>query len=328
MLKHFFIFIVSMNFINADVLDLDIIPYEKLVEGDRDYLQIMNTALHEKGIVGVRGIPGYREKYEQFVAVARAFSALPDDVKENYQPNRGIGEWTGYEVGKEKFRRPNGDWVVDDLKVSYYATIPDNAHNRWPTELDLKTSYEELGQIMGQMGKLVMDKVALFENRDGFQIGDDQVGRMLYYKKSDSQDNPYWCGAHFDHGLFTAILPAVYFVNGKQIDEPEEAGLFVRTSNDVPFKKVIANDFDVMMFQVGEFGQLASSDTIRATEHRVHKATGAVERYTMAVFFRGPWNAPLYSQSVLTKDARFGEGDSCTYQQWHEASLKRYEVKK
>lgn len=30
-------------------------------------------------------------------------------------------------------------------------------------------------------------------------------------------------------------------------------------------------DLDVMMFQVGEFGQLASNDGIRATEHRVHR---------------------------------------------------------
>ncbi|CDR34845.1 hypothetical protein [Criblamydia sequanensis] len=73
-------------------------------------------------------------------------------------------------------------------------------------------------------------------------------------------------------------LPGVYFAKGEQIQEPMEAGLFVRTSEEAPFKKVVSDDLDVMMFQVGEFGQLVKDDGIRATEHRVHKALGAIER--------------------------------------------------
>ena len=93
-------------------------------------------------------------------------------------------------------------------------------------------------------------------------ISVSKIGRMLYYRKCDHNENPYWCGAHFDHGLFTVILPAVYFIDGEQVSEPLEAGLFVRTSEETPFKKVVADDLDVMMFQVEEFGQLVRDDGI------------------------------------------------------------------
>jgi isopenicillin N synthase-like dioxygenase len=313
-----------------EVLELDVVSYEKLVQGDAATLQIVDKALHGKGIVGVRGVPGYKEKYAQFIKTARAFCALSEETKEHYKPNRALGEtFLGYESGKEKFQRPNGEWVTDDLKTSYYAIIPDNGKNRWPVEVDLRAPFEALGTLMNEMAELLMYKIDLLGDRTGISLDKDAcLGRMLYYRKGDYDGNPQWCGAHFDHSLFTAILPAVYFVDGKQIPEPAEAGLFIRTSEDAPFKKVVADDLDVMMFQVGEFGQLVKNDGIRATEHRVHKAIGAIERYTLAIFYKAPNDASIRSTSVLTNDARYGAkaGEPCTYQQWDEASFRRYLV--
>ena len=312
-------------------LQLETISYEKLIQGDFEAIQILNKALNEKGIVGVQGVPDFREKYEQFINAAQEFSALSEEIKESYKPNRALGEtFLGYETGKEKFLRPNGVWVVDDLKTSYYAFIPDSFKNKWPSEMNLKGPFEALGELMADAGELVMHKIGLLGNATGFELEkESRVGRMLYYRKSDNMDNPYWCGAHFDHGLFTVILPAVYFINGEQVPEPEEAGLFVRTSKHSPFKKVSAEDLDVMMFQVGEFGQLATDDGIRATEHRVHKAVDAIERYTLAVFYNAPMDIPIYSKSILTNDTRYRENSegACTYRHWHEASFQRYLVK-
>lgn len=315
----------------VDILDLDIISYEKLVQEDLSTLGILEKALHDKGIVGVQGVAGYREKYERFIKIAREFNALPEEIKERYKPNRARGEtFLGYEVGKEKFQRINGDWVVDELKTSYYALIPDNVKNKWPLELDLKSSFEALGSVMAEIGEMIMYKIGLLGALSGLHLEEDAcLGRMLYYRKSDQDDNPYWTGPHFDHGLFTVILPAVYFVNDTQILEPKEAGLLIRTSKDAPFKKVVANDMDVMMFQVGEFGQLVRNDEIRATEHCVHKAMGVIERYTLAVFYNAPMDIPIYSTSVLTNDTRYNAkaGESCTYRHWNEASFQRYVVK-
>lgn len=323
---------VLLHAAEVEKLELDIILYENLVQGDTETLQKLEQALHEKGIVGVRGVPGYRAKYEQFIQAARAFSALPEETKERYQPNRALGEtFLGYERGKERFQRPNGEWVVDALKTSYYAFIPNIVQNKWPLEVDLKGPFQAVGAVMAQVGELIMYKMGLLGEETGLYLEEEngRLGRMLYYRQSTEEGNPYWCGAHFDHGLFTVLLPAVYFVDGAQVAEPAEAGLFVRTSSGTPFRKVVADDLDVMMFQVGEFGQLVKDDLIRATEHRVHKAVGEIERYTLAVFFNAPMDVPIYSQSSLTHDARYGgvAGEACTFRQWHEGSFKRYLVK-
>ena len=325
--------LMASSFLNAheEVLSLDVISYEKLVEGDAETLKILNDALHEKGIVGVRGVPGYKERYERFVEAAREFSALPEEIKEGYKPDRSRGEtFLGYEEGKEKFQRPNGEWVIDDLKVSYYAFIPDSSQNKWPREVDLRMPFQDIGHIMADMGELIMYKIGLLGGSTNLHLEEDsRLGRMLYYRKNDSNENPYWCGAHFDHGLFTVILPAVYFVEGQQVSEPEEAGLFIRTSKEVSFKKIFADDLDVMMFQVGEFGQLVMNDGIQATEHCVQKAEEAVERYTLAVFYNAPMDVPICSTSVLTNDARYGAktGEISTYRHWSNASFERYLVK-
>ncbi len=314
----------------VEILDLDIISYEQLIQEDPHALEILHNALHTKGIVGVRGVPGYKEKYEQFISASRAFHALPEEIKEQYKPNREAGDtFLGYEVGKEKFQNTDGNWIVDDLKTSYYALLPNYAHNKWPHEVNLQDPFETLGTLMAETGEMVMYKIGLLGDATGLHLEDNAcTGRMLYYRKSENNQNPHWCGAHFDHGLFTVVLPAVYFVNDEQITEPEEAGLFVRTSADVPFKKIMANDLDVMMFQVGEFGQLVKNDAIRATEHRVDKAHGAIERYTIALFYGAPMDMPIYSTSILTQDTRYGTNadHSCTYNQWNEASFRRYLV--
>ncbi len=322
----------AMETEEIEVFSLDIISYEAFIKEDAETLSLLEKALYEKGIVGIRGIPRYKEKVLRFIESARQFLELPESIKESYAPNRLLGElFLGYERGKEKFKRPDGRWVVDDLKVSYYGFVPDSPLNKWPLEVDLRTPFQELGMLMSEVGEAVMKKVGLIGLNTGISLdGVPRIGRMLYYRKSieGAANNPFWCGAHFDHGMFTALLPAFYFADGQSIAEPAEAGLFVKTTRDGVFKKVIANDPDVLMFQVGEFGQLMTNDGIKATEHRVHKALGAIERYTMALFFDPPMETVIHSVSELTKDARYGGGSgmACSYRQWHEGSFHRYIV--
>lgn len=315
----------------TEILDLDVISYDDFIQKDPAALQKLKKALHEKGIVAIQGIPGYQEKVQNYITTARKFSALPEEIKESYAPTYE-GTFLGYDRAKEKFMRPDGSWVIDDLKVSYYAWVPDRFDNKWPREMDLKTAFQDLGMLMVQMGEAVMQAVELVGPKTGISLdGIPRLGRMLYYRKnteSQAQDNPYWCGSHFDHSMLTTLIPSFYFVDGKEVPEPEEAGLFVKTTAGGVYQKVVANP-DVMMFQVGEFGQLATNDEIRATEHRVHKAEGNVERYAMAVFADAPMDAIIHSTSVLTKDARYGggPGDSCSYRRWNDESFKRYLVK-
>lgn len=325
-----FFFVSSVIAEESGVLSLKVVSYDLFIQEDMETLQILRNALHQEGIVGVRGVPGYKEKMSQFITQAKSFSALPEEIKEQYAPNRARGDlFLGYEKGKEKFKRPDGSWVVDDLKVSYYAFIPESSQNRWPVETELQKGYTELGNLMAEMGKAVMEKIDLVGAATEIYVdGIPRVGRMLYYQKAGSTntDNPYWCGAHFDHGLFTVITPASYFKEGTPVPEPEEAGLFVKVQG--VFKKVVA-DPEIMMFQVGEFGQLVMNDAIQATEHLVKKAHGSIERYAMALFFDAPMQTTIYSTSELTQDSRYGgpSGSPCSYQRWHEESFKRYIVK-
>lgn len=308
-----------------DKLDLGVIAYDEFMQNEPRALSVLHRALHEQGIVGLKGIPGFADGASVFIEQSRQFNALPENVKERYAPKYG--------AGKERFMRPDGTWIVDDLKVSYYGFVPDTATNKWPIEVDLKTSFQALGALMSEMGTAVMQKISLLGSSTGIYIdGIPRMGRMLYYRKmSESHsESSLWCGSHFDHGMFTALLPAVYFANGKQIPEPEEAGLYIKTRRDGIFKKILVNDPNVLLFQVGEFGQLATNDGIKATEHCVHKAKGAIERFTMALFFDAPMDHVIHSYSELTQDARYGgdPGDPCSYRHWHEASLQRYLVKK
>ncbi len=320
-----------MNWIAA-ALTLTIISYESFEKGDPTALSQLKRALLEEGIVGIKGIPMLQENVERFIESARAFSALPESVKNTYAPNRERGDlFLGYEEGKERFQRADGTWVVDNLKVSYYAFVPDHCSNIWPQKLWFKTPFLKLGTLMSEMGEKVMRAIELTGPATGVETAENKVGRMLYYKNSEEgiENNPYWCGAHFDHGLFTSLLPALYFRDGSPVPEPEDAGLFVRKSDGEDFQKVEASGLDLMLFQVGEFGQLLSNDQIFATEHRVHKAKGAVERYTMALFFEPPLDTLVHSTSTLTHDARYEgcPGSACTYQTWHENSFKRYLAK-
>ncbi len=317
----------------SEILELDVISYDDLSRQDAEALQVLKKALHEKGIVGIRGVPGYQEKVQNYTETVRKFSALSEEIKESYAPNRDLGElFLGYERAKERFMRPDGSWVIDDLKVSYYAWVPDHKENKWPDEVDLKTPFQDLGMLMAQVGEAVMRAVELIGPKTGISLdGIFRLGRMLNYRKSSdsiAQDNPYWCGNHFDHGMFTTLIPGFYFMDGKEVPEPEEAGLFVKTNADGVYRKVVANP-DVMMFQVGEFGQLATNDEIRATEHCVRKAESNVERYSMALFADAPMDAVIHSTSILTTDARYGgnAGDPCSYRRWNDESFKRYLVK-
>jgi isopenicillin N synthase-like dioxygenase len=292
-------------------------------------IQRLRGSLHESGIVGIRDVPDYVEKVGDFLAASCAFSALPLEIKSRYAPQRDSGDIHGFEFGAEKYN----DQLPDDKKASYYAFVPDYPKNKWPQEVDLKTPYLNLGLLIAEISRKILDIIGLNK-----EVGLDLeklefLGRMLHYHKEGAatNGNPNWAGAHYDHGVFTGLLPAFYFQDGNQVPEPAEAGLFVRPPTGKAFKKVCAKDTSVLLFQVGEFGQLLSNDRIQATEHVVRKSLGGIERFTMALFVDAPATTRCTSTSVLTKDSRYHDhrhtDGSIAYKEWGEASFARYLVK-
>ena len=310
---------------------LDIIAYQDLLNGQNSSAQqTLASALFEKGIVGVSNVPTFLEKSQALIAAARQFSALDESIKQQYAPLRDTGDTEGYELGAEWFKDENGDWQIDDRKASYYAYVPNKPQNKWPQETDLKSSYLALGDLIFNTGKHVLSAIGL-----NTEAGIDHTqlagyARMLHYQKVGNTDssNPNWCGAHLDHDLLTGLTPAYYFCDGKEVDEPEEAGLFIKPHNGNQFEKIYVPDKSVMLFQIGEFAQLASNDKVQATKHLVKKAKGDIERFTYVLFYSPAESAKINSKSILISDERYAnqkaQDGSLLYQQWRVASFERY----
>jgi isopenicillin N synthase-like dioxygenase len=312
-------------------MKLDVIAFHDLTDPKQHSAhQTLEKALLERGVVGISGVPGFKEKSRAFVDAALRFSQLPDDTKQKYQPNRDAGDTEGYELGAEWFKDQHDEWQVDDKKASYYACVPNDPRNKWPTEIDLKTPYLELAELIFNTGKVVLNLIGLNESMGLNLDWLTGYGRMLHYhKESDlTNNNPNWCGGHFDHGIFTGLMPAYYFQNGQACEEPEEAGLNIDSRDGKGFQKVYVPDQSVVLFQAGEFGQLISDDRIRATKHLVKKSFNGIDRFALAVFTSIDKNYVIRSKSELTKDQRYSENQSSdgsiSFGRWEEASFARY----
>jgi isopenicillin N synthase-like dioxygenase len=277
-----------------------VISYEKLKEGDAETVAILQKALLKKGIVGLCDVPGYKECYRTFLQSAIHFHGMKKEVKESYSPDREKGHILGYEMGAKKFKRKDGTWVEDNLKTSYYARVPNTPENIWPEEMDIQAPFIQMGSLMKDTGRMIMHAAGLIGENSSLESDTTRhLGRMLYYKKSSIDQNRQWSGEHFDHEMFTALIPAAYFVKGKRVAEPAEAGLYVRLSKD---------------------------DEMIATEHYVNKAYGEIERYTKALFFEPSFETRVNSKSILTEEARYlaNKEGICAYEDWSEATYKRY----
>lgn len=311
-------------------MQIDIISYHDL--SNPTTLQQLESVLQLKGIVGIEGVPEFEQKTLSYLQAVKQFMALPDNIKNSYAPNRDASETEGYELGAEWFKNKKGEWQRDDKKASFYAFVPDKPLNKWPKEVDLKSAYLELGELIFKTGKHVLKALGLDET---IALNLDRLvgyGRMLYYypENGTTNDNQSWCGAHFDHGILTGLVPAYYFKDKQKIEEPLGVGLYVQPHNEHDFVKIQVNDPSILLFQVGEFGQLLSNDRIRATRHYVKTAPPGIERITFALFYSAEHNHAVVSQSELIHDARYAmnaENGRMTYQKWEQASYERYRAR-
>lgn len=314
-------------------MKLEVINYQDLVDPSKtEAHQKLEQALLTYGIVGVRDVPGFVQASQDYVAAARKFAALPAEIKAKYIPDRDAGKVEGYELGAEKFKDANDNWVTDDKKASYYAMIPDQGNNLWPQEMDLCTPYMTLGNLIFKTCLQVLNVIGLNEKVNISAANTSGHGRMLHYQTVRPDDTSVndWCGAHFDHSIFTGLMPAHYFYNGDAVAEPADAGLYIVPHHGNQLEKVSVADKSVMLFQAGEFGQIISNDRIHATKHLVKKTPVGIERFTFALFVNIAHDYVVKSTSELVNDARYKEmmqaDGSLTYGDWSAASYERYRV--
>lgn len=315
-------------------MKLDIISYHDLSSAENiKTLDKCAEALQYKGILGVKDVPDFECITRSYIEACRKFSALPENIKRQYEPDRDAGITEGYELGAEKFLDEQGNWQIDDKKASYYACVPDDPRNKWPSEIDLKTPYLALGELIFHTAKLMLKAMRLDESTNMDLTKLTGYGRMLHYHKEGdvTNANPNWCGAHLDHGALTGLVPAYYFRDGQEIEEPAEAGLYIVPANGGQYEKINANDKSILLFQIGEFAQLMTNDRLRATRHVVKKSKEGIDRYTLALFCDPGVDMMVHSQSELAKDERYAKHQThdggISYGRWAEASYERYRAK-
>ena len=261
---------------------------------------------HDKGVIAVRGVPGFVEAYGNFIDSAQNFINLTEEERTQYTPPDAYGR--GWSYGLETFNN-----VTDAFKGSYYITYPEEdaiLPNIWPSNEvpDFKNNYLRLANIIFRTGKEILPLL-------GIHIEDvSSVGRMLYYGPTHDPKSVEWCGEHRDHGLLTGLCPGVYFLKGQKVSRPLGTGLFIRG------KEIFAPD-DALLFQIGEVAELITNGSVTATEHQVRKAVGGYERYGLALFISPRPDYVIESDLTKYKE-RFIPG--MPYSEWNNRSYAKY----
>lgn len=327
-------------------LQLTVIDYQNLTNPSSFTIQETKKALNRHGIIGIKGIPDYQINIENLINDAKKFYSLSPEEKEKYSPNRKAGEWVGYEMGKQKFRREDGSEVLSTSKCSYYAYVtngrldPQVVQNIWPpiNVCNLETTFMTIGYIMEGVIKKVIDITGCIQNTPILPDSFNAIGRLLQYTSSDSSNSNPWCEAHFDHGMFTALIPAYYWRDNEHIQEPEEAGFFVTLSDNECYK-VVVDDPTTLLLLVGEFAQLVTNGQLQAIKHEVRRALDPkITRITQAVFLCPDPNETIISKDKLAQTDRYKmklidgtiiirEDGACTYSDWHENSLNQNRIR-
>ncbi len=279
----------------------------------------VTSMLHQKGFIAIQNVIGFKEARDKFFEQQKLFVALPDEVKERCVSQN----FCGWAYGKECF-----EGIQDKSKGSYYANISDPVDkNPWPESLpEFRIAYINLATLIFNTAKEVLSLVGIGKNSELELEQLSATGRMLYYgiPERDDGNNRFWCGEHLDHGLFTGLCPAIYRQGDQIVDEPAEAGLYIKG-------RKISVPSDVLMFQVGETAELLSNGEITATEHYVKKPlNGAYERFAFALFCAPPNSLYLNpsNKSVIEKYQARLSGGGMTFEQWNAKAFERYYITK
>ncbi len=266
----------------------------------------LNQSFHDKGVVGLRGVPGFEKAYEAFLQSSRQFIGLSHEQRAAYTPSDSYSR--GWSYGIETFNN-----VTDAFKGSYYTKYPEDhatVTNIWPTTdlPEFKQNYLDLVKVIFEMGKELLPLMDI-------PLKDvTSTARLLYYGPIHNPKAVEWCGEHRDHGLITGLCAGTYYLEGKRVPHPSGTGLFIRGEEvDVPD--------NILLFQIGEVAELVTNGAVTATDHQVRKAIGGYERYTLALFINPRPNYVM--NSTLTKyNDRFSPG--MTFEEWDQRSYAKY----
>lgn len=330
----------AMRSIGSD-LHLTVLSFPKLESRDLATLEALQTAFKVDGAVAICDIRDYQGLEDDFFAASIQFSQLSTAKKKEIKAiggGEGDYDYLGWDVASDQSTTSDGKTVKDVSKSSVYFIKPDEhipPVNKWPKQVNLKMPTLALADKIQQVGERVMAYCGIYGEGAPVRTleGAENFGRIIHYTPCLDKDfNPNWHFPHCDHGLITGLTQARYLRADTRVEEPPGAGLHILKGDT--YHKVVAPPGS-LLFQIGDFAQLMTSDAVVATRHKVVKPNPPVadlERFTLALFFEPRMDHEVQeSTSVLTKDPRYTQHPHhqrrLTFSAWHRATIKNHEVK-
>ncbi|QJU56666.1 isopenicillin N synthase family oxygenase [Sphingomonas sp. AP4-R1] len=253
----------------ATTLETPTVPTVSLADEARDpigFAQALGGSFERYGfaIVADHGVPP--EVIAQADATAKAFFALPDDVKRQYANASGGGQRGYIPFGIETAKGAK----AHDLKEFWHVgrelpagdplrdVMPDNV---WPAEIeDFRRAQLALYDALEDAGRRLLTAIARYLNlpADFFDAtieNGNSVLRLLHYPPMGPDGPSIRAGAHEDINTITLLLGA------------EEAGLELldRDGNWLPVQPKPGE----LAINVGDMLQRLTNNVLRSTTHRV-----------------------------------------------------------
>ena len=272
---------------STDMLAADKIASVSLEESDRDrdaFAQKLGRSFEEYGfaVLADHGIP--QDLIDRAEEKARAFFALPDDVKRKYALGQGGARgYTPFGIETAKGHQAH------DLKEFWHVgrELPEGHKfsdvmpaNVWPEEVPgFRETFLELYDTFDRTGLKVLSAIARYLGVDEDYFVDtvrdgNSVMRLLHYPpQSEPTGEHIRAGAHEDINTITLLLGA------------EEAGLELLTKDGrwIP----VSPKAGELVINIGDMLQRLTNGKLRSTSHRVvnpapERASHA--RYSMPFF--------------------------------------------
>jgi isopenicillin N synthase-like dioxygenase len=272
----------------TDILTSDSVASVSLTDADRNpdaFAQELGSSFEEYGFAIVRDHGISQDLIERAEEKAKAFFALPEEVKRSYLIPGGGGArgYTAFGVetakGAQSFDLKEFWHVGRELAAGhrYREVMGDNV---WPAEVaDFKDVFLELYDAFDAAGLKILAAIARFLGVDEDYFADtvregNSVMRLLHYPpQKEATGNHIRAGAHEDINTITLLIGA------------EEAGLELKTKDGrwLP----VSPKAGELVVNIGDMLQRLTNGRLRSTSHRVvnpapERASHA--RYSMPFF--------------------------------------------
>ena len=236
-------------------------------EEKHQFISALGNAFHEVGFVGVinHGIP--KSLVDEFYSAARAFFALPLEVKESYEVKDLAGQRGYTSFGKEHAKQSNVGDLKEFFQIGQTVTDGDAIKSQYPDNVDVKEAgnfkaigdqlYKAFEKAGSELLAAIGEFLGLGDNYFASKIHNgNSILRAIHYPPITSEpESAIRAEQHEDINLITLLVGAsagglqVLNLKGEWLDVVPEA--------------------DEIVVNVGDMLQRLTNNYLISTTHRV-----------------------------------------------------------